>query len=625
MKNLRKISSLILGICLVFFQIPLSPTIQTNIVNAATTEISTNYFTEIKLNAPLPLTYYKNEVYIIKGTVSYIKDGHVTAILESKDKKTKKTFTESLSGAYFEIPLYFKDTGTFNLGILNGESGRSNATEISVTESLPVSKTKTTAPAQPSSLDINFRAEKTIVRLPVLEPSLKEITFSQDDKKVTYFCRQNERSIPINYSDFKGFQKKSATVSIRTAYIKQENPLSVTSDFSSPTYKEFAAIQHEFSEISTDEISATIPYKLSSPAKFSISGKAINQLSLNAFVINPNGLVDEITLTGNKKTTVSGKEVIDKNSNFTLTYTPTKKDTYIVEINNKDSIPVVNSPIYIGKGIPLIPDFFDLNERTLFTDKFDLTLLRNELLADINASRKEYGLESVKSSTELNKLAQGHSDDMSKNGYFGHINKAGQTPNDRRISAEIKTPVSENIAKDTSIEFAHAGLMRSASHRINILGKDWARVGIGITAKDGYLFITEEFSTDELSQSQLDKKETELLSSVNKLRKDKKLNEISENSSLKSAANYANSKMIKNNTSISNFSNSMLTESLKSYNVSGSVIAIGRNYYFWSDILSSIMEQNKDTILQKDLKDIGIDIQIDKNANIQVIIYLRKL
>lgn len=34
--------------------------------------------------------------------------------------------------------------------------------------------------------------------------------------------------------------------------------------------------------------------------------------------------------------------------------------TYILEINNKFGMAVVNRPIYVGPGFPLIPDFRDL-------------------------------------------------------------------------------------------------------------------------------------------------------------------------------------------------------------------------------------------------------------------------
>lgn len=627
MKNLKKIFSLILGVYVatLCFLAPL-PYKDPLIAHAASSSINKTYFDDIILNQELPSVFYKNEIYIIKGSVSQLNDGYITVILENSNNKTKKTFSEKLSESTFEIPVYFKETGTYSLGIINGENGKSKASKISVADAPTIKNSKDPAPVRPQNLSIVFRDGKTLIRFPSLESSLKEISLSQDDKIVKYISRQNEKSIPINYSDFDSFKEKPTTASLKIATIAQENPLLITSEFSSSVYKRFTAINHQFAEISEDQISIALPDKLSYPLKLSLSGTAKEQLDPTAYTIKPDGFVDKITLSNiSKKTISSGKELVDKNSRFTFSYTPTKNETYIIEINNKDSIPVVNYPIYIGNGIPLVPDFFDLNSRTFFKNSLNIKTSRTELLAYINESRKEHGLSPVTLSEDLSKIAQSHSEDMVKNNFFSHINKSGESPNDRRLKAGIFTPVSENIAKDTSVKFAHMGLMRSASHRMNILGKGWTQVGLGITEKDGYLFITEEFSGSEFSQKELDKKETEFLQAVNNKRKEKDLNELIETASLKSAANYINSTLIKAGSSINDFSQEMLSAAMSKYNISGSVTAIGRNYHLWEEIASSILNENNSSIIKNLTKDIGIDIQLDKKGNIQIITLFRSL
>ena len=82
------------------------------------------------------------------------------------------------------------------------------------------------------------------------------------------------------------------------------------------------------------------------------------------------------------------------------------KKKYIIEINNKEGIATLNHPIYVGNAIPVIPDFFDLNQRTIFTGPVDLGELREDLLDLINETREDLGFQTIELSEELNTLAQ---------------------------------------------------------------------------------------------------------------------------------------------------------------------------------------------------------------------------
>ena len=84
--------------------------------------------------------------------------------------------------------------------------------------------------------------------------------------------------------------------------------------------------------------------------------------------------------------------------------------------------------------------------------------------------------------------------------YFGHWNPDGMTANDLRKDYAIAQYVSENIARDVSLPLAEYGLMRSASHRSNILNKEWKRVGFGFSddGDEGTLFV-QIFSDDPIN------------------------------------------------------------------------------------------------------------------------------
>jgi uncharacterized protein YkwD len=87
----------------------------------------------------------------------------------------------------------------------------------------------------------------------------------------------------------------------------------------------------------------------------------------------------------------------------------------------------------------------------------------------------------------LTAAAQGHSDDMSAQGYFAHTSPEGTTPLHRAAAAGYGGPVTENIAQGyRSAEDVMAGWMASDSHRANILDCDYTVIGVGFAAEGGY-------------------------------------------------------------------------------------------------------------------------------------------
>jgi len=97
-------------------------------------------------------------------------------------------------------------------------------------------------------------------------------------------------------------------------------------------------------------------------------------------------------------------------------------------------------------------------------------------------------------------VARAHSEEMARNGYFGHRDSTGASPADRISSAGIRwTQVGENIASCQSIAQAESTFMDEPkferNHRWNILNPDYTRVGVGIArGSDGVLYITEDFA-----------------------------------------------------------------------------------------------------------------------------------
>jgi len=332
----------------------------------------------------------------------------------------------------------------------------------------------------------------------------------------------------------------------------------------------------------------------------------------------PNGNVEIVYLSSDGATgNYFGSTTVKAGSSFSFEYNPTTSGTYIVEINDESGLPIVNHPIYIGNIIPLIPDFFDLNQRTLYNESTSKSTLRQTLLNLVNTERKKAGLNPIELNDELTTLAQAHTDDMSANNYFSHVNLDNETPEDRRIEAGILTPVSENIAKDVSIEFAHSGLMRSAAHRLNILTDDWTQVGIGVTIDNGYIYISQEFSTDQLTDTLAEEHKQELLDEINLLRLNFGLDPLDYETNLQEATEYLNS-ISSSGTTITQ---EMFSNTLDTYDITSQTTAIGRSFNIWSEILDSLIydPKNTETFKNPNWNWIGIDIQTDSLGNLHVL------
>lgn len=113
----------------------------------------------------------------------------------------------------------------------------------------------------------------------------------------------------------------------------------------------------------------------------------------------------------------------------------------------------------------------------------------------INNERVANGVSALPLDAELSAIAREKSEDMIENGYFAH-----ESPTYGRASEMLDefgysyTSVGENIARNGSVEKAHAALMSSQSHVRNILGSQWKAVGVGIANDaNGYPYVTELF------------------------------------------------------------------------------------------------------------------------------------
>ncbi len=122
-----------------------------------------------------------------------------------------------------------------------------------------------------------------------------------------------------------------------------------------------------------------------------------------------------------------------------------------------------------------------------------ITDLEQRLLTGLNIERIRAGLTPFAYDADAALLARVRSQQMVDQSYFGHVDPDGYTMyvvllDQAGLAYQV---AGEDLALNTysdgeSPERAVAALMRSASHRANILADDFFRIGVGeITAPDG--------------------------------------------------------------------------------------------------------------------------------------------
>ena len=115
-----------------------------------------------------------------------------------------------------------------------------------------------------------------------------------------------------------------------------------------------------------------------------------------------------------------------------------------------------------------------------------LSALEAQVLADVNATRRQRGLRPLRFSTALARAADTHSRDMARRGFFSHNSPDGSAFW-RRVqrfypsSGFRSWAVGENLvwaSPDLSSSSALSMWMGSPPHRANLLSRQWREIGL---------------------------------------------------------------------------------------------------------------------------------------------------
>jgi hypothetical protein len=144
-----------------------------------------------------------------------------------------------------------------------------------------------------------------------------------------------------------------------------------------------------------------------------------------------------------------------------------------------------------------------------------------QMLELTNQYRIQKGLEKLVWDDSLAEIARAHSREMALQGFISHDLPSGNVSVRMIRTGYFHDSARENIARSSSITWAHNALLKSPIHEKNIAAVDVSRIGLGIVRApepcSRMLYITEVFANPRLVQSANAIRE-QLLSRINSLR-----------------------------------------------------------------------------------------------------------
>jgi len=110
---------------------------------------------------------------------------------------------------------------------------------------------------------------------------------------------------------------------------------------------------------------------------------------------------------------------------------------------------------------------------------------RRDMLGWMNTARSNRGVVVLDRGWRLRELADDHSRQMANAGRIFHTASLGS-----KLTFVSWKVAGENVGAGGSMRALFDAFMKSDPHRDNILGRAYRRVGVGVYAHDGFLWVT---------------------------------------------------------------------------------------------------------------------------------------
>ena len=187
--------------------------------------------------------------------------------------------------------------------------------------------------------------------------------------------------------------------------------------------------------------------------------------------------------------------------------------------------PIVLSLLFFW-GDPIIPD--QIAPSSL--QAADVISIEKDLFEMANQERIDQGLDPLRLSRELTRMARSHSQDMASHMEMTHLSVLGKSYLERLVDAGFYfRNIGENVAVSETFraDFIHQGFMESPEHRENILDPAFEEIGIGVVySQDKKYYVTQDFM-HPLKVLEDEEAEKIIRGEIDRLRKEKSLPPLS--------------------------------------------------------------------------------------------------
>jgi len=143
------------------------------------------------------------------------------------------------------------------------------------------------------------------------------------------------------------------------------------------------------------------------------------------------------------------------------------------------------------RGTPLYVFLFAVPEAEFFARATaslrDPARVRALILEKANAVRRKAGVPPLRASSQLDRAAQKHAEDMLARGFFAHESPDGKTVRERAREAGYDwRAIGENIAEGQfTVDEVMDSWMKSPDHRRNLLDRGFTELGVGLAMGKG--------------------------------------------------------------------------------------------------------------------------------------------
>ncbi len=572
-------------------------------------QIADTVFDGVKLLGNVPGEFRKNEVFLLRG--EFLTDpapNRIVAMIKSSGYE--RTFHGTVNGKIFTIPLELNQNGTFTLSLFPGDTRSSNAAEIKVLE-MKCDPNVNAETGGATNLRARVQNGDTILYWDDGQNDLFRIEIEQGRKKVTFYVRDQTTLTPPPRA-LDSFSSGQATVKIWSAKTNSGNVFDRQTAWAyGGEIDLFLVDRVSRHQNRLQNVSLTDQYKIGQ--RITLSGNSSNPLNPQVYIIDP----DEEIITQQME--------IKSNGDFLLHFTPQKAGAYLFEINQDDALALFVGSSVLEGTVPLLPDYFDMDE---VEGKTASNELPDTMLKLINQERLIRKSNTLKLDGDLSSLAQFRADDMCNQNYFSHVDPEGKKAADYRVIHNVQTAIGENIAKDSSLRAAHESLMRSPAHRKLIIDESFTRVGLGFCTdpnnSDAYV-IVQIFGGDPYNTNEIPDLRQNVLEQVNSVRTE---NPIVPNVVLEGVAQQWAQNMAEQNFWGFEFGDQSLEKSLREAGINASTQAIVLKIGSVSELYNAFLQPNvaigetneSNFLLQQNITKMGLGIAQSTNWELYVVI-----